>query len=95
MTARSTYESTVATASLPRVATNTANAIAHQETLNANSSSGLGTSKARGVTAAQDATIRAANVTYQVAKQAATMAEQATIQVAKDLLRSTGDTGPA
>jgi hypothetical protein len=42
-----------------------------------------------------DATIRAANATYITAKQTAAATQQPTIQVAKDTLRSTGDTAPA
>ena len=43
---------------------------------------------------AHDATIRAANVTLQVAIANAQAAKQASEQVAKDLLASQGDTGP-
>lgn len=99
MTARSTFEATNAPSAVPtsagatRVASNVANANTHQETISANASSGFGTSLARGVTAAQDVTIRAANATYVANKQRAAMIEQTTIDNAKATLRNTGDTG--
>jgi hypothetical protein len=94
MTARSTYESSVAAAAPVRIATNEANANAAQETISNTASGPNGsTSLATGVTLAQDKTTRAANVTYQVAKQTATMTEQATIQQARDTLTATGDVG--
>jgi hypothetical protein len=58
------------------------------------SSDNIGANPMLGVTAAHDATIRAANVTYQVAKQTATQVEQATIQNARNTLVNTGDVGP-
>lgn len=100
MTARATYEAVVAPSSVPgsasnvRAATNIANANNHQETLAANGSTGLGTSRARGVSASQDVTIRAANTTYQLAKQTAAMTEQVTIDNARAVLRNAGDVGP-
>jgi hypothetical protein len=45
-------------------------------------------------TAAHDLTIRQANAAYIAAKAMAAATQQATIQVAKDLLASQGDTGP-
>ena len=50
-----------------------------------------GTSLAAGVSAANDAKIRTANVTYQVAKQTACMTQQASVENAKNTLRSSGD----
>jgi hypothetical protein len=54
----------------------------------------IGANPMLGVTAAHDLTIRQANATYIAAKQTAASTQQATIQVAKDLLASQGDTGP-
>jgi hypothetical protein len=65
-----------------------------QEAINAAGANG-GTSLAFGVSAANDAKIRAANVALQVAQQAAQVAKAASEQVAKDTLRSTGDYAPA
>ena len=65
-----------------------------QETINALGVN-AGTPLAFGVSLANDATIRKANATYIAAKQTAAQTQQATIQVAKDTLRSTGDVGPA
>jgi hypothetical protein len=76
------------------VNSNQAAALACQESINAGGVN-IGANPMLGVTAAHDATIRAAAVTYQQAKLAAYAAQQATIQVAKDLLRSQNDFGPA
>jgi hypothetical protein len=94
MSNRSTYESSVAAASTPRVSSNTSNATTAQESINVVGAIN-GKILQRGVSVADDLTIRAANTAYVVAKQKAAMLEQVTIQNAKDLLRSTGDTGPA
>jgi len=98
LTARSTYENSLATSNTTLVNSNQANALTCQETiakLGAHPSGG--TSLAAGVSAGQDATIRAANATYIAAKATACAAQQSTIAVAKNTLRNTGDypTGPA
>jgi hypothetical protein len=99
MTARSTFEATNATSATPtsaaatRVASNVANANVAQEIIAAVAHN-AGTSLAHGVSIANDVTIRAANAAYIAAKQKATMIEEVTIQNAKDVLRSTGDTAP-
>lgn len=99
MSARSTFEAVVAPSAVPgsaanvRVATNQTNALTAQESINAVGVN-IGANPAFGVTAAHDATIRAANATYQVARATACATEQSTIQVAKDVLRNSGDVGP-
>lgn len=98
MTARSIFEATNANSATPgsaanvRVAAQEANALTAQETINVlGCAPNGGTSLAFGVSAANDTKIRAANTAYQVAKQSAAAAEQNSIMVAKDVLRSTGD----
>lgn len=93
MTARDTYQASVVTAKVAKVATNIVNANAHQETIN-NVGVNAGANPQRGVTAANDVIIRAANVAYNVAKNKAEHDKQQAIQVAKDILRQT-DTAPS
>jgi hypothetical protein len=50
---------------------------------------------ARGVSAADDVTIKAASATLAAARLNAEMIKQVTIQIAKDTLRASGDTAPA
>jgi hypothetical protein len=92
LTARSTFESTVAASNPVLVASNQSAANAAQETIN---SVGVnaGNPTGRGVSAAADLTIRQANAAYIAAKAASAMAQQATIQVARDTLAATGDVG--
>jgi hypothetical protein len=95
MTARSTYEGTVNTSNTTLVSTNITNALTCQETINkVGAGPNGGTSLATGVTAGQDATIRAANVTYREALLSAEKARQASVQAARDTLANTGDVGP-
>lgn len=100
MTARSTYEATNAPSAIPtsagatRVVSNVSNALTHQEAINAVGPN-AGKIFARGVSAADDVTIRAANASYVANKQKAAMIEQVTIQNAKDVLRNSGDVAPA
>jgi hypothetical protein len=75
------------------VASNQSNTLTAQESINAVGVN-IGANPMLGVTAAHDATIRAANVTYQQAKQTATVVEQAALDVALATLRNTGDVGP-
>jgi hypothetical protein len=101
LTARSTYEATVGTSAIPgtaastRTASNQANALTHQEAINTlGAAPNGGTSLAFGVSAANDAKIRTANAAYIENKRLACVAEQASIQVARDVLKNTGDVGP-
>jgi hypothetical protein len=61
---------------------------------NADECVNIGANPMLGVTAAHDATIRAANATYQLAKQTTQVTKAATEQTAKDTLANTGDVGP-
>lgn len=100
MTARDTYNATAGTSATPttagavRVASNIANAATHQESINGTISN-AGKNLARGVSAADDVTIRNANATYIANKQRASMLEQVAISNAKATLRNTGDVLPA
>ena len=93
MTSRDNYNASCKNAGPVAIASLTSAAAVHQEAVNAASVNG-GTSLAFGVSAANDAKIRTANVAYQVALQAAQVARAVTEQVAKDTLRSTGDRDP-
>jgi len=92
VTARSSYESTCSSSNTTLQTTNQQNANTCQEsisTLGAHPTGG--TSLAAGVSAANDAKIRTANQTYQVAKATACMTAQASVENAKNTLRATGD----
>jgi hypothetical protein len=70
VTNRSTYESSVAGSNTTLINSNQANALTAQESINAVGVN-IGAHPSFGLTAGHDATVRAANVTYQVAKQMA------------------------
>jgi hypothetical protein len=93
MGARETYQTSVNNAEAAKIASNVTNANTAQESINAVGVN-IGANPALGVTAAHDATIRAANVTYREALLTAEKTKQATIQVANDVLRNTGDDIP-
>lgn len=93
MTVRDTYQASVKTASVAKVASNVVNANTHQESINAVGVN-IGANPQLGVTAAHQATIMTANETYNANKQNAEMVKQVAIQAAKDILRQT-DTAPA
>jgi hypothetical protein len=77
LTARSTYESTVATSNTTLVNSNQANALTAQETINMLGAHPTGgTSLAAGVSAANDAKIRTANATYIASKATAPRSNQ-------------------
>jgi hypothetical protein len=90
---RSVYEQSVANAQAPLVASNNSASLSAQESINAVGVN-IGANTALGVTAAHDLTIRQANAAYIAAKQAAASTQMQTIQTARDLLASQGDTGP-
>jgi hypothetical protein len=102
MTNRSIYEAVAANSATPgsaantRVATNQTNALIAQEVVSTlGAAPNGGTSLAFGVSAANDAKIRTANAAYIENKRLACVAEQAAIDVARNTLKNSGDTGPA
>jgi hypothetical protein len=95
MTARDAYQASVASAEKTKVATNQANALAAQETING-SGVNAGTNPALGVAAgsALDTATRNSNATLAAARMKAEHDKQVAIQAAKDTLRATGDLAP-
>lgn len=94
MTARDTYNASVATALATKVASNTNNTLTAQETINVTGVN-AGLNPARGASAAFDAAVRTSNATLYAARKVAEMTKQVAIQAAKDTLRATGDSHPA
>lgn len=94
MGARDTYISSVKTAEITKAATNSANANAAQETINA-SGVNAGNPTGRGAGSALMTATANANAALAAARLLAEHNKQVSIQAAKDTLRSTGDVAPA
>jgi hypothetical protein len=93
MTSRSTYESTVKSAGQTQIATVVAAVGTAQTTADA-SNSVVGYNNATGNNGNLVAALKAAAIAKAAALFAAEQTRQATVAVARDTLRATGDVGP-
>ena len=93
MTARDTFVSSVAAAEAAKASTKAAAITTHQVTIDA-ANSVVGYNHATGNNTALRAATAAANAAKLEAFANAEKAKQASVAVAKDVLRSTGDKGP-
>lgn len=93
MTSRDTYNASVVTAIVAKIASNAANATTAQETIAA-SGVNVGYTIQTGNFANLDSATRNANAAYAATRLKAEMVKQVAIQAAKDTLRATGDVHP-
>ena len=92
MTARSTHDATIVTATKTLVTTLLLNEQVHQEAVNA-SGCNIGTTL-QGGNSAYVAAVKAANLAKLASDYAAEVARQASVAKARDTLRDSGDLGP-
>jgi hypothetical protein len=92
MTARTTFETTVKSASQTQIATVAAAEMTRQETINA-SGCNVGYTTSAGNYGNLKAAVASANLAKAATLNAAEIAKQQTIMVARDTLRATGDVG--
>jgi hypothetical protein len=93
MTARDTFNSTVATATKTKVATDLQNEMIRQETINA-AGVGVGYTLQAGNYAALAAAVKSAIAAKLTADLAAEQTKQASHAAARDTLRNSGDLAP-